>query len=361
MLYDLLYPLREFISGFNLFRYITFRAAWAAITALIISLFVGHYIIRKLSEFQIGEEIRSDGPKTHLKKAGTPTMGGLIVLAAVLIPTVLWAQLNNIYIGLILFATIWMGVVGFIDDYLKVVKKIKKGLIARYKLLGQLGLGLIIGVILYYGPQFEGIHTLTTVPFVKNHEFDWGYLYIPMIVFVIIGTSNAVNLTDGLDGLAIGLVGISALAWGAIAYVSGRVDFSDYLNIIYLPGTGELAVFCSALVGASLGFLWYNSYPAKVFMGDTGSLALGSALGTLAILLKKELLLVIIGGVFVAEAVSVIIQVIYYKRTRRRFFKMAPLHHHFELKGWEEPRVVVRFWIVAILLALVSLSTFKIR
>ncbi len=361
MIYYLLLPLRDIISGINLFRYITFRSAIAAITALVISLFVGPYIIRKLSEMQIGEQIRNDGPATHLKKAGTPTMGGLIVLAAVLIPTVLWAKLDNIYIGLILLATIWMGAVGFIDDYLKVVKKLKKGLIARYKLMGQIGLGLVVGSILYFSPQFEGVNTLSTLPFFKNYEIDFGYLYIPMVIFVITATSNSVNLTDGLDGLAIGLVGISALAWAAIAYVSGRVDFSGYLNIIYLPGAAELTVFCASLIGASLGFLWYNSYPAKVFMGDTGSLALGSALGTLAILLKKELLLLIIGGVFVAETLSVIIQVGSYKLRKKRILKMAPIHHHFELSGWEEPRVVVRFWIIGILFALLSLATFKIR
>ncbi len=361
MLYYLLYPLRDYVSGLNLFRYITFRAAWAAITALIISLFVGPYIIRKLQSLQVGEEIRSDGPQSHLKKAGTPTMGGLIILAAVIIPTLFWARLENVYVLLILFATLWMGVVGFIDDYLKTVKKMAKGLIARYKLLGQLTLGIIVGAVIYLAPEFEEIRTLSTVPFFKNYEIDFGILYIPVVIFIITATSNSVNLTDGLDGLAIGLVGISAVAWAMIAYVSGRVDFSDYLNIIYLPGAGELTVYCSALVGAALGFLWYNSYPAKVFMGDTGSLALGSALGTLAILLKKELFLIIIGGVFVAETLSVIIQVASFKYRGKRVFRMAPIHHHFELKGWEEPRVVVRFWIVAILLALLSLSTFKIR
>jgi phospho-N-acetylmuramoyl-pentapeptide-transferase len=361
MFYYLLFPLREYISGFNLFRYITFRSAWAAITALLISFFVGPYIIKKLRQRQIGEEIRTDGPQTHLKKAGTPTMGGLIVLAAVAIPTLLWARVTNIYIILLLFAMLWMGFVGFIDDYLKAVKKYPKGLVARYKLLGQLSLGLIIGCILYFAPQFKDFNTVSTVPFFKDRVIDFGVLYIPMVIFTITAMSNAVNLTDGLDGLAIGLVGISALAWAAIAYVSGRVDFSDYLNIIYLPGAGELTVFCAALVGGALGFLWFNSYPAKVFMGDTGALALGSALGTLAILLKKELWLIIIGGVFVAEVLSVIIQVLYYKRTKKRIFKMAPLHHHFELCGWEEPTVVTRLWIVGILLVLFSLSTFKIR
>lgn len=361
MFYYLLFPLREYISGFNLFRYITFRSAWAAITALVISFFVGPYIIKKLRQHEIGEEIRADGPQTHLRKAGTPTMGGLIILAAVAVPTLLWARIANIYVVLILFSMLWMGLVGFVDDYLKAVKKVPKGLVARYKLLGQLSLGAIIGSVLYFAPQFQDISTLSTVPFFKDRVIDFGILYIPMVIFVITAFSNAVNLTDGLDGLAIGLVGISTLAWAAIAYVSGRVDFSDYLNIIYLQGAGELTVFCAALLGGALGFLWYNAYPAQVFMGDTGALALGSALGTLAILLKKELLLVIIGGVFVAETLSVIIQVLYYKRTKKRIFKMAPIHHHFELSGWEEQKVVVRFWIIGILLVLFSLSTFKIR
>ncbi|MFQ5675157.1 MAG: phospho-N-acetylmuramoyl-pentapeptide-transferase [bacterium] len=361
MFYYLFYPLREIISGFNIFRYITFRSASAAITALFISFVVGPYIIKKLRQHQIGEEIRSDGPQSHLKKAGTPTMGGLIILAAVVIPTLLWAQVSNIYILLILLSTLWMGIVGFVDDYLKVVKKLPDGLVARYKLLGQLTLGIIIGSTIYFAPHFEGISTLSTVPFFKDYEIDFGAFYIPMVIFVIIATSNSVNLTDGLDGLAIGLVGIAGLAWAAIAYFSGRTDFSDYLNIIYLEGTGELTVYCAALVGAALGFLWYNSHPAQVFMGDTGSLALGSALGTLAILLKKELFLIIIGGVFVAETLSVIIQVLYYKYKKKRLFKMAPLHHHFEMLGWAESTVVVRFWIIAILLVLFSLSTFKIR
>jgi phospho-N-acetylmuramoyl-pentapeptide-transferase len=362
MFYYIFYPLSRYITGFNIFQYISFRAAAAAVTALLFSFLVGPIIIRKLREHQIGQEIRKEGPQTHLKKAGTPTMGGLIVLTGVILPTLLWAKVLNEYVWLVLLATVWMGAVGFLDDYLKVVKKYPKGLIGRYKMVGQILLGLVVGAIIYLSPQFEGIATLTTIPFLKNYEFDFGMLYIPAVIFVITATSNSVNMSDGLDGLAIGLVAISAAAWAAICYISGRVDFSDYLNILYLPGAGELTIFCAALIGASLGFLWYNTHPAQVFMGDTGSLALGAALGTMAIVVKKELLLVIIGGVFVAESLSVILQVAYFKHTGgKRIFKMAPLHHHFELKGWSEPQVVVRFWIVAVLLALLSLTTFKIR
>ncbi len=361
MLYHLLYPLKVYVSWLNLMRYITFRSGAAAITALFISFIVGPWIIRKLREHQIGEEIRPEGPKSHLSKAGTPTMGGLIVLTAVLVPTVLFARLDNIYVLLILLATVSMGAVGFLDDYLKVVKKKPKGLIGRYKLAGQITLGLIVGSVLYFHPQFAQYRSVTTVPFFKDLVFDFGIFYIPVVIFVITATSNSVNLTDGLDGLAIGLVAIAITAFAAISYVSGRVDFSDYLNIIYLPGTGELTVFCLAMIGAALGFLWYNSYPAEVFMGDTGALAIGAALGTLAVLVKKELLLVIIGGVFVAESLSVMIQVYSFRHWGKRPFRMAPIHHHFELKGWPEPKVVVRFWIVGILLALLSLTTFKIR
>ena len=361
MLYHLLYPLKVYVSWLNLMRYITFRSGAAAITALFISFIVGPWIIRKLREHQIGEEIRPEGPKSHLAKAGTPTMGGLIVLTAVLVPTILFARLDNIYVLLILLSTVSMGAVGFLDDYLKVVKKKPKGLIGRYKLAGQITLGLIVGSVLYFHPQFASYRSVTTVPFFKDLVFDFGVFYIPVVIFVITATSNSVNLTDGLDGLAIGLVAIAITAFAAISYVSGRVDFSDYLNIIYLPGAGELTVFCLAMIGAALGFLWYNSYPAEVFMGDTGALAIGAALGTVAVLVKKELLLVIIGGVFVAESLSVMIQVYAFRHWGKRPFKMAPIHHHFELKGWPEPKVVVRFWIVGILLALLSLTTFKIR
>ena len=308
MLYHLLYPLQDLISGFRIFSYITFRSMLAAILALLISLFIGPVIIHFLQRHQIGEEIRSDGPQSHLKKAGTPTMGGIIILISLIIPTLLFAKLDNIYIFLILLATIWGGAIGLVDDFFKVVKKMPKGLIARYKLLGQISLGLIIGGVIYFHPFFSEIRSLSTLPFLKNYEMDFGIFYIPIVIFVITATSNSVNLTDGLDGLAIGLVGITAIAWAGISYVSGRVDFSSYLNIIYLPGAGELTVYSAALIGASLGFLWYNTYPSRVFMGDTGSLALGSAVGTLAVLLRKELLLIILGGIFVAESLSVILQ-----------------------------------------------------
>ncbi|MFQ6616794.1 MAG: phospho-N-acetylmuramoyl-pentapeptide-transferase [Fidelibacterota bacterium] len=367
MLYHLLYPLRSFISGLNLFQYITFRSAMAAITALVVSFLIGPRVIAFLREKNIEEKIRSTGPDTHLTKKGTPTMGGIIVLVAVILPTLLWANLTNPYIHLIILATVWMGLLGFLDDYLKTVKKTKLGLIARYKLTGQIALGLVIGSLLYFNPQFQDIRSVTSVPFFKNLEVDFGTLYIPWVVVVVTASSNAVNLTDGLDGLAAGLLAICATAFAGIAYISGRVDFSDYLNIIYLPGAGELTIFASALGGACLGFLWFNAPPAQVFMGDTGALATGASLGTLAILLKKEFLLVIVGGVFVWEALSVLVQLAYFKYTKgktgegRRFFLMAPVHHHYEMKGWKETQVVIRFWIMGILFALMTLSTFKIR
>ncbi len=369
MLADFLFQFRDLFFGFNVFRYITVRSALAAITALLLSWYLGPRIIRLLRAHQIGEAIRHDGPRSHLSKAGTPTMGGLIILGSVLIAVLLWARLSNFYVQLILLATLWMGIVGFVDDYLKVVKKMKRGLIGRYKLAGQISLGLLIGSAIYFNPEFvrNGINSNTSVPFFKNLEINFGVFYIPLVVLVITGTSNAVNLTDGLDGLATGLIAIAMLAFAGIAYVTGNAIFSDYLNIIYLPGSGELTVFCLAIVGAAMGFLWFNTYPAEVFMGDTGALALGSSLGAAAVLIKKEILLVLIGGVFVAEALSVILQTTYFKYTRRKFgegrriFRMAPLHHHFELKGWHESKVVVRFWIVGILLALLSLTTFKVR
>lgn len=369
MLADLLFQYSDIFSPLNLFRYITVRAAFAAITALLFSFVIGPRIINYLRKNQLGEEIRTDGPNTHQVKKGTPTMGGIIILGATFVSLLLWAKLSNFYIQLLFLATFWMGVVGFIDDYLKVVKKMKKGLIARYKLIGQITLGLIIGSMLYFNPELNArdIHDSTTIPFFKNWMFSFEMLYIPMVVFVITGFSNAVNLTDGLDGLASGLVAISMLAIAGISYVTGHVNFSTYLNIVYLPGSGELAVYCLGIFGAAMGFLWFNTHPAEVFMGDTGSLALGSTLGAAAVLIKKEFLLVLIGGVFVAETISVIIQTSYFKYTRKKYgegkrvFLMTPIHHHFELKGWKESKVVVRFWIIGALLALFSLATFKIR
>ncbi len=367
MLYELLYPLRDLFSPFNIFQYITFRAAAAAIVALLLSFIIGPWVIRILHRNQISEEIRHDGPESHLKKKGTPTMGGIMIIGSVLIPTLLLADLANVYIQIILFALLWMGLIGFIDDYLNVVKKVKKGLVARYKLVGQIILGLIVSYWIFSNPVFAEIRSVTSIPFFKNMELDFGYFYPAAIILVITSTSNAVNLTDGLDGLATGLLAICFTVFAAIAYISGRVDFSNYLNIIYLPGAGELTVFTAAITGACIGYLWFNTAPAEIFMGDVGSLSIGAVLGTLAVLLKKELLLLIIGGVFVWEVISVMLQVTYFRYTKqktgtgKRLFKMAPIHHHFELLGWPESRVVVRFWIIGLLLALFSLTTFKIR
>lgn len=355
--------------GFGVVRYLTFRSAAAAITALVISFWIGPKIIAFLKRKQIGESAKLEAPKNHLSKAGTPTMGGLIVLGSVLVPTLLWGDLTNRYVLLIIIVTVGLGCVGFLDDYLKVVKKKPKGLIGWYKIIGQVAIGLILGTGLYFSPDLKHLHvnTLTTVPFFKNEMVDFSFMYIPMVIFVITATSNAVNLTDGLDGLAIGTVGIVALTLGVICYMSGNIEISRYLNIIYLKGNGELVIFCTALVGASLGFLWFNSYPAQVFMGDTGSLALGGAIGAITVMVKKELILPILGGVFFMETISVIIQRLYFKYTKKRYgqglrvFKMAPLHHHFEMLGVPEPKIVIRFYIIAILLMIVSLTTFKVR
>lgn len=360
--------------GMGMFQYITVRAAAAAITALLISFIFGPKIVRKLRNNQIGEQAKRElaAVGNHSLKAGTPTMGGLIVLSALLIPTILWADMKNMFVILIVLTTAWLGGVGFLDDYLKVIKKLPKGLIGRYKIVGQVAIGLIVGSVIFFFPEafsksFDNFNTLTTLPFAKNLNFDFGLLYIPVMVFILTATSNAVNLTDGLDGLAIGTVGIVMLALAVIAYVSGNAAFSEYLNIMYLPGSGELTIFAAALVGAALGFLWFNSYPAQVFMGDTGSLALGGAVGGLCILLKKEFLLPILGGIFFAEAISVIIQVSYFKYTKkkygegRRLFKIAPIHHHFEKSGWHESKIVTRFYIIAVILAIITMATFKLR
>jgi phospho-N-acetylmuramoyl-pentapeptide-transferase len=371
MLYYLFEYLRKFydIPGSGLFSYITFRSAAAALTALFLAFYLSPRIIKKLQQHQIGEAKKIDGPKFHWSKAGTPTMGGIIVMLSVFIPVLLFGAVKSQYIILIVVGTLMLSGVGFLDDYLKVIKKLPNGLIARYKLLGQIVVGLIVGIALYYSSTLspDAPNTVTTVPFLKNVNFDFGLLYIPVVVFIITATSNAVNLTDGLDGLAIGVTMIVMLALAFICYVSGNHIWSSYLNIIYLPGSGELTVFVAALIGASLGFLWFNSYPAQVFMGDTGSLALGGALGILCVLVKKELLIPILGGVFFMETISVIIQRVYFKYTKmkygegKRVFKMAPIHHHFEMLGWPEPKIVIRFYIIAIILTIISLTSFKIR
>jgi phospho-N-acetylmuramoyl-pentapeptide-transferase len=335
--------------------------AYATVTAMLISFIFGNLFIEMLRRNQVRESIRRDGPQTHLAKEGTPTMGGLLILISIVIPTLFWADLGNRYIQLMLLVTIWMGGLGFMDDYLKVMKHQRKGMVARKKFVGQVLIGLILGVLLYLYPPDPNFTTSTDLPFFKNYYLDFDLLYIPFVILVITGASNAVNLTDGLDGLAIGLVGICALAFAMLCYVTGRVDFSGYLDIQYLPSAGELSIYCGAMLGACLGFLWFNANPARIFMGDTGALALGGALGALALLVKKEVLLVILGGIFVLEAASVIIQVLYFKATGKRIFKMAPLHHHFELLGWKEQQVVVRFWIGGVIFALLTLSTLKIR
>jgi phospho-N-acetylmuramoyl-pentapeptide-transferase len=362
MLYLLLYPLVESVSVFNIFRYITFRSAAAAITALIISLILGPALINLLRKHQVREKIRQEGPASHQAKEGTPTMGGLIILAAIVIPTLLWGDLANRYVIYMLVVTLWLGAIGFMDDYLKAIKHQKKGLVGRKKLIGQVSLGVLLALVLYYYPPAPEFNLTTDIPFFKNYYLDFPiYLFVPFVVVVVAGSSNAVNLTDGLDGLAAGLCLICLTAFAGMAYITGRVDFSSYLDIVYLPGAGELTVYCAAAVGAAGGFLWYNAHPAEVFMGDTGALALGGILGALALLLKKEFILVIVGGVFVVEALSVILQVASFRLRGKRIFRMAPLHHHFELSGWHESKVVVRFWIVGAMLALMSLSTFKIR
>jgi len=360
MFYHLLYPLCDTIRAFNVFRYITFRSAYAAITALLISFLLGPFILRMLRRAQVTAGVREFLPESHVVKADTPTMGGILIIIATLVPTLLWARLDNEFIWIMVLATAWLGLVGFADDYLKVVKKRRKGLVARYKLAGQLGLGLFVGVLIYT----RGIVVSPSdveVPFLKDMVLALGPGYVVFVMLVITGSSNAVNLTDGLDGLAVGLALFCTLAFAAMSYVTGNVRFSDYLNVPYIAGTGELAVYCSALMGAGLGFLWFNAHPAEVFMGDTGALALGGALGTLAVLIKKEIWLVMVGALFVIVALSVIVQIASVKLTGKRVFLMAPLHHHFQKKGWHESKVVVRFWIVGALFTLVALSTLKLQ
>ncbi|HET6837996.1 MAG TPA: phospho-N-acetylmuramoyl-pentapeptide-transferase [Gemmatimonadales bacterium] len=375
MFYHWLAPLGQTYIIFNLFNYISFRAAGATVTALLLAFLVGPPVIRHLRARKVGQVVRAEGPASHQSKRGTPTMGGLIILLATIVPTLLWAPLTNRFVVVAMLSTLWMGCIGFLDDYLKIVQGKSRGLVARWKLAGQCSFGLLLGLFLAFNPVVptETIPaTATTLPFFKYLVVNFApWLFVVFVTVVITGSSNAVNLTDGLDGLATGLAGIAAAAFAVFAYLFGRVDVTTYLNVFYLPGAGELAVFCAALMGATVGFLWFNAHPAEVFMGDTGSLAIGGALGTVAILLKAEFLLLLIGGVFAAEAISVLIQTGRYKwlkRTRgreyadaHRVFRMAPLHHHFEKLGWAETTVVTRFYILGLLCALVALSTLKVR
>jgi phospho-N-acetylmuramoyl-pentapeptide-transferase len=364
MLYYLLYEapwLRTQLSVLNVFRYITVRTAAGAITALAISLLLGPWLIRKLRAFQIGQIIRQDGPDSHRAKAGTPTMGGLLILAASLIPTLLWANLRNPFVWIAVLTTAAYGAIGFADDYLKIVRKSHHGLLPRYKLANQVLAGVIVGLVLLWLQRHGLYSTRLIFPFFKRLIPDLGWMYVPFTVLFLVWWSNSVNLTDGLDGLAISTVAIAAATYTAVAYIIGNRVLADYLYVIHLPPVAELTVFGGSLVGASLGFLWYNSYPADIFMGDVGSLALGAALATIAILIKQELLLFIVGAVFMLEGLSVVIQVASFKMTGQRVFKMAPLHHHFEKSGWSEPKVISRFVIIGIIFALFSLTTLKLR
>ncbi len=358
MLYYLLYPLHTDYSVFNVFRYITFRAALAALMALMVSFLIGPFLIRSLTAKQIGQPIRADGPASHTTKSGTPTMGGTLIILALFFSTILLADIRSLYVLLALMVTLGFGVIGFCDDALKLKRKSSKGLSMKTKLVSQLAVAVTAVTILYLHPSFD---SALGVPFFKNLRPDIGLLYIPFGVLVVVGSSNAVNLTDGLDGLAIGPVMVAAATYAVIAYVTGHKEFAEYLQIPYVGLVGELSIFCAAMVASGLGFLWFNAYPAQMFMGDVGSLALGAALGMVAVMSKNEILLVIVGGVFVVEALSVIFQVGSYKLRGKRVFLMAPIHHHYELKGWPEPLIIVRFWIVSIICALVALSTLKLR
>ena len=404
MLYYLFTYLQEAFNfpGAGVFQYISFRAAMAVIVSLLISLIFGKRIISFLAKKQVGESIRDLGLEGQVEKAGTPTMGGLIIISSILVPTILFAQLDNIYVILMIITTLWMGLIGFMDDYIKVFKKDKKGLAGKFKVLGQVSLGLLVGFILYFHPdvvmreqistidksaqvvvvQEDLKSTMTTIPFVKNNEFDysdllswlgytaqdWAWLiFIPMVIFIVTAVSNGANLTDGIDGLATGTSAIIGLVLAIFAYVSGNIIFADYLNIMYIPNSGELVIFIAAFVGACVGFLWYNSYPAQVFMGDTGSLAIGGIVAVFAIAIRKELLIPIICGIFLIENLSVLIQVSYFKYTKKKFgegkriFLMSPLHHHYQKAGLHESKIVTRFWIVGIMLAILSFVTLKLR
>jgi phospho-N-acetylmuramoyl-pentapeptide-transferase len=363
MLFHLLLPLNEYVSALRVVGYITFRTAVASLTALAISLLLGPWVIRRLRAFHVGQVVRSDGPASHKPKAGTPTMGGLLIVASVVLPTLLWADLRNPYVWVAVTSMVLYGAIGFVDDYLKVTRHSHHGLFARYKFTAQVVVGLAVGLTLLYLASREAplYNTRLIFPFRKDWVPDLGWWYVGFAAFVLVASSNTVNLTDGLDGLAIGTFTISAAAFTALAYVTGHRVFAEYLDLVHFEPSAELTIFCGALVGGSLGFLWWNAHPAEVFMGDVGSLALGGALGTVALLIKQELLLPIVGGVFVLEGVSVILQVASFRLRGRRIFRMAPLHHHFELMGWPEPKVIARFWILAIICALASLATLKLR
>ncbi|MGE3261521.1 MAG: phospho-N-acetylmuramoyl-pentapeptide-transferase [Bacteriovoracia bacterium] len=358
MLYYFLFPMAGEVGLFNVFRYITFRGLGAAMTALLISLVLGPFFIGWLKKLQMGQVVRTDGPQTHLKKSGTPTMGGILILFSMLVSLLLWGDLASKEFWIVLFVTIGYGLIGWVDDYRKVVRKNPKGLSARQKLFFQILVAAVAGWLLQ---NYTGVNSELHVPFFKHFALDLGWLYIPFSLCVIVGASNAVNLTDGLDGLAIGPVITTAATFMALAYVAGHVKIAEYLEIPYIAGASELAVYASAMAAAGLGFLWFNSHPAQVFMGDVGSLALGGGIGALAVVTKNEILLLVVGGVFVMEALSVMIQVASFKLRGKRVFKMAPIHHHFELKGWPEPKVIVRFWIISALLAIAALSTLKLR
>ncbi|MEM7276700.1 MAG: phospho-N-acetylmuramoyl-pentapeptide-transferase [Pseudomonadota bacterium] len=352
--------LTQFESGFNVFSYLTMRAILGALTALIICFVIGPRMIKHFTVRQIGQTVRTDGPESHLIKSGTPTMGGALILVAIAASTLLWADLNNRFVWIVLLVTLAFGVIGFVDDYKKLILKDPTGLAPRYKIFWQSLVALIAAIVLYTSAE-SPVETSLLIPFIKDFAIPLGILQIVLTYLVIVGTSNAVNLTDGLDGLAIMPAVLVGGALGVFGYVTGNVNFSEYLGIPYVAGTGEILVFCTALAGAGLGFLWFNTYPAQVFMGDIGALALGAALGCVAVVVRQELVLMIMGGVFVVETVSVVIQVASYKLTGKRVFRMAPLHHHYELKGWAEPKVIVRFWIITVILVLIGLASLKIR
>jgi len=363
MLYYFLYPLREYWTFFNIFKYITFRAAFSSITAFLIVVLFAPPIIRRLKALKIGENVRGkeslNSYDLHKHKQGTPTMGGILILIGIFLSTILWADLANSYLLLALLVTFWLGGIGFLDDYKKLKNKSgKRGLSKKTKLLAQFIIGLVIALFLYWNPKSS---TIIEIPFFKNLAINLGIFYIVFVIFVITACSNAVNITDGLDGLATGCIVMTAIAYTVFSYVTGHVRFAEYLGIYYLPEAAELTIFCAAIAGAGLGFLWYNTFPASIFMGDTGALSLGGAIGTIALFIKKEIILLLVGGIFVVEALSVLMQIISFRSTGKRIFKIAPLHHHFEVSGWAEPKVTVRFWIVAIILVLLSLATLKLR